>query len=133
MDKELEELKEIFLEQEEKRFKYVQGPYTLKKLLSIQTKAQLDNIRRTLNVSGASTLKKAELIDFLSDAILYEVEQIINKFDIERFELISKLIKNNGICKLNDHEAVMIMPSEIFDIIKPLINLNTKRQLKKNQ
>jgi hypothetical protein len=158
MDKEIEELKEIFLEQEAQRFKkifkYVQGPYTLKKLLSIQTKAQLDNIRRAFNISGASTLKKAELIDFLSDAILYDVEEVINNFDSERFELISKLIKNNGICKLNDlpflnweyyldlgivfpcltdHEAVMIMPSEIFDIIKPLINLNTKRQLKKNQ
>ncbi|MEI3611906.1 YecA family protein [Pseudogracilibacillus sp. SO30301A] len=93
-------LKERRREEEEKRYQRywaeIKVPFTLDEGLSKYTKHELDTIRKTLNIKDASSLKKAELIILLQEKIPEYLEQIVFQLDVERFELLTNIAKNNG-------------------------------------
>ena len=71
-------------------------PFTLRDGLNRLTKNDLQEIRRSLRVKKASSLKKAELAALLEDVILRSLESICSKFDSERFGLLLEVAKRGG-------------------------------------
>lgn len=71
-------------------------PFTLRYGLNRLTKNDLQEIRRSLQVEKASSLKKGELVDLLEEVILRSVEGICSKFDAERFSLLLEVAKRGG-------------------------------------
>ncbi|MFC4321482.1 YecA family protein [Litchfieldia salsa] len=69
--------------------------FELGNMLSLLTKTELDDIRKNLNISGVSKLKKAELADVLEEAIPAHFKQIILLLDQERYDLLQEM-KNSG-------------------------------------
>ena len=109
MNKEVEEslgqalskLKDEEREKEEKRYKKLWGkikvPFTLHEGLGKYTKAELDLIRKTLDIKNASGLKKAELIEVLQQQIPEILQSISMLWDKERFTLLATIASNNGV------------------------------------
>jgi hypothetical protein len=87
---------------EEKLWIQVEEPYRLIDALPMLTKDELDNIRKKLELSGVSTLKKAELAVELARVIPTRFEKALSTFDKERYELIKKIIKNGGVMPVDD-------------------------------
>jgi hypothetical protein len=71
-------------------------PIPLKEALSRLTKDELSDIRKNLEIQGASALKKGELIDLLSMRIPLLLEKMSKTMDQERYNLIQKIIRNGG-------------------------------------
>jgi hypothetical protein len=118
-DKELENtmlqalsgLKELRREQEEKQDKKhwskIDVPFTLQEGLNKYTKYELDEIRKSLQIKGASSLKKAELIALLAEKIPAFLKEVCCQLDEERFDLLTKIAVNGGYItapKLERHQ-----------------------------
>lgn len=71
-------------------------PFTLKEGLNKLTKSELDDIRKGLQIKGASSLKKAELIEVLQREIPESLEKIVLQWDENRFNLLTKIALNDG-------------------------------------
>ncbi|WP_440329016.1 YecA family protein [Mitsuokella multacida] len=69
---------------------------TLASMLTAMTKAELDDIRFNLNVTGASSLKKAELIERLCPAITAFAERWMMSLLEEEYQLFRDLAANGG-------------------------------------
>jgi hypothetical protein len=87
---------------EDKLWKQVDEPYRLIDALPMLTKNELDDIRKQHELSGISTLKKAELAVELARVIPTRFEKALSNFDKERYELIKKIIKNRGMMPVDD-------------------------------
>jgi hypothetical protein len=126
---------------EAKRWKAIKHPITLAEALNRLTKADLDNLRKELDLQGVSSLKKGELVLVLQDEILAGLEEMCKKLDKERFSLLGELVRNNGAIEapsLEDYQyqyfndssiamtgtlkgkKVLVMPEEIVDRIAAL-------------
>jgi hypothetical protein len=150
-DKELENtmlqalsgLKELQREQEEKQDKKhwskIDVPFTLQEGLNKYTKYELDEIRKSLQIKGASSLKKAELIALLAEKIPAFLKEVCSLLDEERFDLLTKIAVNGGYItapKLErnqieyfrtsgliytgtfDRKKVLAVPSELIEPLK---------------
>ncbi|OIK09764.1 hypothetical protein BIV60_22990 [Bacillus sp. MUM 116] len=82
--------------QDQKHWGKINVPLTLQEQLGKLTKAELDDIRKSLDLKGVSSLKKAELISVLLEMIPKSLEQICLPFDAERFRLLTKIAHNGG-------------------------------------
>lgn len=93
-------LKKWRREEEEKQYKKfwaeIKVPFTLDEGLSKYTKYELDTIRKTLKITNASSLRKAELIALLQERIPEYLEQIVFQLDVERFKLLTNIANNGG-------------------------------------
>ncbi len=69
---------------------------TLAAALDAMTKSELDDIRYNLNVTGASSLKKAELIDALVPAILAFSERWFPTVIDEEYAVFAHLMEKGG-------------------------------------
>ncbi|HBQ29885.1 MAG TPA: zinc chelation protein SecC, partial [Mitsuokella multacida] len=69
---------------------------TLASMLTAMTKAELDDIRFNLNVTGASSLKKAELVERLCPAITAFSERWMMSLLEEEYQLFRDLAANGG-------------------------------------
>jgi hypothetical protein len=101
---------------EAKRWKKIHHPFTLTDALNRLTKAHLDDLRRQLDIQGASSLKKAELILVLKDEILAGLKDMCSKLDNGRFSLLSELVSNNGVVEapsLEDYQYTYFNDSSI--------------------
>lgn len=69
----LQGLKNLRREQEDKQYKKhwgeIQIPFTLTEGLRRYTKTELDTIRKSLEISNASNLKKLDLIELLTERL----------------------------------------------------------------
>jgi hypothetical protein len=93
---------ELKMKWEDKLWKQVDEPYRLIDALPMLTKVELDNIRKHLELSGVSSLKKAELAVELARVIPTRFEKALSTFDKERYDLIKKIIKNRGMMPVDD-------------------------------
>src|SRR5690625_3865094 len=86
--------------EEEKKYKRcwaeIKVPFTLDEALRKYTKHELDTIRKTLQIKNASSLKKAELIAFLTERIPSYLDQIAYQLDVERINLLINIANNGG-------------------------------------
>lgn len=96
---------------EEKLWIQVDEPYRLIDALPMLTKNELDDIRKKLELSGISTLKKAELAVKLALVIPTRIEEALLTFDKERYEIIKKIIKNGGVMPVDDQFPIFKITS----------------------
>ena len=79
---------------------------TLKDMLNAMTKAELDDIRYNLNISGASSLKKAELAEKLAPEILKFARIWLPSILLEEYECFQHFILEKGkSAKLRDDDV----------------------------
>jgi hypothetical protein len=81
----------------EKMFTPIKTDASLKDFLSTFTKSDLDDIRQNFELTGVSSLKKAELIDVLNINIKDNLFLLINKLTNKDYKFILNTIKNEGI------------------------------------
>lgn len=151
-------LKELPRDQAEKQDKKLWSkiyvPFSLQEGLSKYTKYELDEIRKNLQIKGASSLKKAELIAFLQEKIPALLKEVCSLLDEERFGLLTKLAVNGGYItapKLERHQVeyfrasgliysgtfdgkkVLAVPSELVEPLKFLEkNVEVKSLIRRN-
>ncbi len=78
----------------------------LQSMLEAMTKAELDDIRYNLNVSGASSLKKAELAEKLAPEIINFARMWLPSILLEEYECFQHLILEKGkSVKLRDDDV----------------------------
>lgn len=82
----------------------VTGIATLKEGLSALKVADLQDIRKKLQIKNISSLKKMELIQYLAEEIPVLVRSIISQFDERRIFLIKSIIANNGVISAKNVE-----------------------------
>jgi hypothetical protein len=114
-------LKGLFLE--------ISSNASLKETLNTYTKLELDTIRRTLELSGISALKKAPLIDVLSQQIAKKLPQIIKKLSFKEYKLLQSIICNGGILKFDAKLAEILISIRKYGLIIPLRTTNGNRYL----
>ncbi|PLT31646.1 YecA family protein [Peribacillus deserti] len=139
---------------EQRIMRRIDLPYKLLDVLSTLTKAELDNIRKALDLRGISALKKDELILELVRSIPAQFEKIIGRFDKERYALLQKLVKNFGKTRLpkefsmekircwmnwgiafpviNEGERLLTMPNELVDLFLEVDNVELQRTINRN-
>lgn len=154
----MERAKEYHLQQklkmEEKLWMQVEAPYRLIDALPLLTKYELDDIRKQLELSGMSSLKKAELAVELARTIPIQFEKVISNFDKERYDLIKTIIKNMGmlsvddgfpiskIASLRDHGVVfpvlkdgqkhLMVPAELIDLFDEVDGAELQERIRQN-
>lgn len=142
------------LKQELKNWRDISVPVTLKDALTRLTKDELSDIRKQLDIKGASQFKKGELIDLLQAQIPDSLEMISWTMDQERYNIVKNILGNGGVItepKLADHQIeyfrsygilftgtyqskkIIVMPEEI---VKKFLfqedNLEIKRIYRRN-
>lgn len=107
---------------DEKLWIQVDEPYRLIDALPMLTKNELDNIRKQLELSGISSLKKAELAVELARVIPMRFEKALSTFDKERYGLIKKIIKTGGMLPVDDQfPSFKITFLRDYGIVYPVI------------
>ncbi|WP_157796563.1 YecA family protein [Bacillus sp. FJAT-45037] len=107
----MEELTALSAVQKRKRksfFDNLSVPFTLKEGLSSLTKAELDSIRKRLDIKRASTLNKTNLIELFMKEIPERAESVYSIWDHERFNLLEKMLKNGGQVSIGELEFEQI-------------------------
>ncbi|WP_139344959.1 SEC-C metal-binding domain-containing protein [Virgibacillus pantothenticus] len=89
---EIERLKK----QSKKQWQEILFPLTLHDALNRYTKAELDTIRKKLDIKNASSLKKAELIQVLEQNIPEHLKRLIFLWDMDRFKVLLNIAENGG-------------------------------------
>lgn len=142
------------LKREEKLWKLVEAPYRLIDTLPMLTKYELDDIRQQLELSGMSTLKKAELAVELARKIPGRLEKVLSTFDKERYDLVKKIINNAGmlpvekefstskITSLRNHGIVfpvlkdgqrhLMVPVDIMDVFPNIDQVKLQVSIRQN-
>ncbi len=151
-----ESLIDFIKSKEKDLFRYVlEVPLTLKKAINTLTKNEMTSIRKKLNLKGLSTLNKDELSKRLVEFIPKKIEGILNTFDKERYNLLKKIIMNNGYIKATDTdidiskiyylrsyglifsgllngEKILAMPIELIETFKTHDTLEYRRIVDRN-
>lgn len=128
-------------------------PITYKEVLETLIKDELDVIANNYSAEGMSHLKKEELIDRLVKLVPENLNHILYKLDGERYELLRKIIGNNGYIGLEDpdhtkliyfrslgliftgwvnNERALLIPVEVMDAFKRVNNHELKTTVKRN-
>ncbi|MBP2241810.1 hypothetical protein J2Z40_002382 [Cytobacillus eiseniae] len=82
----------------------ITGIASLKEGLSTLKLADLQSIRKNLQIKNASSLKKAELIQCLAGEIPLHTRTIVSQSDERRILLIKRIIANNGVISVKNVE-----------------------------
>lgn len=82
----------------------ITGIASLKEGLSGLKVVDLQDIRKKLQIRNTSSFKKAELIQYLAEAIPFLLRNIISQFDERRLLLIKNIIANNGVISAKNVE-----------------------------
>jgi len=144
-------LSELRRKEEAKAWTEIDFPISLKEALERLTKVELDEIRKTYDFKGISSLNKADLIDKLVDLIPKYISRTLKWLDEERYSLIEKIIHNKGLLKVDgfdikkirfykrsalvftgslDGKKVLFIPGEIIDAIKEAMDNKTRSMIK---
>ncbi len=68
----------------------------LRFFLSRLTKDELADVRRSLQLKGASSLKKNELVARLADEVVLGLPQLLAGLNLEQYEIVKKLVESGG-------------------------------------
>ncbi|WP_147532282.1 SEC-C metal-binding domain-containing protein [Bacillus marasmi] len=75
----------------------ISGIGSLKEGLSSLKVAELQDIRKKLRIKNISSLKKAELIEYLAEGIPLFFSNLIRQFDERQLSIIKRILANNGV------------------------------------
>lgn len=148
LKKALEMAEEELSKQKEKSNKKLKGninrSFTHLDYLKSMTKDELDNIRKMLEISGVSKLKKDELSKVLVDNIKLRIRDLLEKkVTLKEYKLISRIVHQGGILAYDDifkeealflrslgivfsgkdeyKELIMLIPKELLGDIRVLL------------
>ncbi|WP_170132896.1 SEC-C metal-binding domain-containing protein [Saliterribacillus persicus] len=130
-------------------------PFSLEDGLRAFTKSELDDIRKYLNVTGVSGLKKGDLLQVLLEEVPKKIEDICKRWDDKRFSMLLQIANNGGkitapssiglvqagylrttgfiFTGTNQEKEVIALPVECIDQIKGLKNnLAVRSKVKRN-
>jgi hypothetical protein len=79
----------------------IKRDYCHNQYLSMLTRDDLGEIRRRLQVKGASSLKKDQLVELLSIEIKNNIEDIMYRLSEKEYDLLSNLVQKDGVAKCN--------------------------------
>lgn len=153
MDELLEELTGLGSGQLEKLaqkiWSEIEVPFSLEEGLRTYTKSELDDIRKYLNLTGVSGLKKVDLLHVLVEEIPKRMESICKNWDDTRLSLLLKIADNGGKITVpssiglvearylrstglvftgtNQGKEILAVPSELINQIRALKNNMTVR------
>ena len=124
--------------------------HSLRALLLAMTKSELDDIRYNLHVTGASSLKKAELAECLVPAILAFAKRWLPTIVDEEYGCFSHLLQKGGLstelrdddtrldylrglglvaCGVQDDKMAFCMPDEVQELFKERTSLSGRHVL----
>lgn len=86
---------------------------TLEERLQVLRVADLHEIRKNLQVKNASSLKKNDLINKIMTDLPELMDDLLLKFDTERLEIVTQLIKNDGVL-----DASSLIASKLDYLVK---------------
>ncbi|WP_040209067.1 SEC-C metal-binding domain-containing protein [Neobacillus jeddahensis] len=96
----LERMKEMSRKSQQKQdlknWSDIKTPIILKDALARLSKDELSAIRKQFDIKNASQLKKGELIEVLTQQIPLLLEKIFRNMDMERYQIIKKIMDNGG-------------------------------------
>ncbi len=140
--------------QAQKQWRKIPFPLSLHDALNRYTKADLDGIRKYLEIKNASKLKKAEIVHLLEKNIPDHLYPSVLLWDKERFNMLLKIAENNGKIMAPDLEMdemeylrhtgfiytgtwegnkVFALPNELYDPILALKHdLHVRATIKRN-
>ena len=124
--------------------------------LITQTKDNLDDVRKELNISGISSLNKQKLAEALDVNIKRLLPEILKKFTDSEYKLLRKIVDQNGILKYkeelfnsfsylrrfgiigcfkdSDDQNYIFIPEDILSEINSLINdITIISEIKQNE
>ncbi|MFZ3590581.1 YecA family protein [Bacillus sp. DJP31] len=139
---------------EQQLWKSFETPCNLSDVLSYLTKSELDSIRQNLDLRGISALKKGELAEVLEQSIPHKLKDILYKFDLERYDLLHKIIKKTKVSikdsefsiskirslreigiifpGIDQDQKFLTMPSELMDIFAQVDGTRLKEVIRRN-
>lgn len=104
-----QEINEIMAKRKKALWRYqVPESRSLEDALNTMTKAELDDIRYSLCVSGVSTLKKKELAHALVNEIVDFSKMWLPTVGIEQYNIITHLSRKDGLSTVLDMEDVRL-------------------------
>lgn len=89
-------MKDLLNKLDEKFWSPIQVPTSMNDLLGKLTKGELTNIRKSLNLKGASTLKKEELVHLISQEFISRSHENFFAFDEDVYDLVKYVADQNG-------------------------------------
>ena len=111
---------------EQRLWKETNIPAKLSDALSMLSKNELNKIRQNLGLKNLSSLKKGELACELVNLIPAKFEDILYVFDRERYDLVKRMVNNDG-CIIADNISVSKVESLMeYGIVFPGIHLHQK-------
>lgn len=119
--------RQLDMKRQEKLWKKMDTPFALSDILPMLTKAELDDIRKQLDLSGMSTLKKAELAEELAKLIPTRLEKVISTFDQERYQLVKNLIGHSGAMPIDEIADFNIRSLMSHGIVFPILKDGQKQ------
>lgn len=109
------------------RFIQVSSDVTLQSLLNLLTKTELDQLRRILGITGASSLKKADLIIKIETFMKANLGTILQRLKPSEVAGLNQLLKSGGFAGFND------VKSTAFDFLYKVGLLYTVQHPEKGQ
>lgn len=105
----MDELEALIVSMKIEKEKYIEKVFinidkeaSLIDFLNTYTKAELDDIRQVLQISGISSLKKSALVEALNDNIKDNLTDIIKRLTDREYKLIKKIVNTCGFIKYQE-------------------------------
>lgn len=126
---------------------------SLSDALARLTKDELSEIRIRLEIKGASSLKKADLIEKLEAALIQDMDGLLHVFNEPAYELVKELVSQDGctaagkwnramvssVCELGivftgsvDGKESLIMPAELVAAVREADESSISAAVKRN-
>ncbi|MHB8918901.1 MAG: SEC-C metal-binding domain-containing protein [Desulfocucumaceae bacterium] len=144
---------EMRQKQEAKLWADIKVPLSLYDALSSLTKDELTQIRQNLGIKKVSALKKQDLIAELQRRIPEGVEEVLLRFDSDRYSLAKSMAGNGGFTVYRRLETdqveylrargiifpgasggrkMLVMPQEILEEFKKINGVDLQRRVRRN-
>lgn len=107
-------------------WKDINVPCKLSDTINRLTKAEMDSIRKNLELKNLSALRKNELAAKLVNMVPLKYKQVIYNLDKERYDLLKSIVKNSGSVLYKDLSVSKIESLMAGSIVFPGVYNNQK-------
>jgi hypothetical protein len=152
LEKAREKAHQMRMAEEEKRWSEIKVPLSLGAALAGMTKDDLSLIRRNVGMTGASALKKSDLIAALEQHIPAGLPETLGRFDETRFKIFKQIVDHGGqsYIQLEFHQLAyfkdrglifsgmhkgkrtMVLPQEILESFKSIDSSTLRETVRRN-
>ncbi|ODA40030.1 hypothetical protein [Desulfosporosinus sp. BG] len=109
---------------EQQLWKKIHIPVKLSDALNNLSKNELDKIRQNLGLKNLSSLKKGDLTGKLVNLIPVKFKDILNVLDLERYDMVKRMLKNAGLVMANNISVSKVESLMGYGIAFPGVHLS---------